>query len=37
MKQISENTSMQLVKDYHLLSGSRITILEELISEKLKS
>ena len=37
IKQTSENTSFLVVKDHHLLRGSRIIILEKLISKELCS
>ena len=37
IKQTSENTSLLVVKDYHLLRGSRIIILEKLSSKELCS
>ena len=37
IKQTSENTSFLVVKDRHLLRGSRITILEKLNSKELYS
>ena len=35
IKQTSENTRLLVVKDYHLLRGSRIIILEKLSSKEL--
>ena len=37
IKQTSENTSLLVVKDLHLLRGSRIIILEKLSSKELYS
>ena len=37
IKQTSENTSFFAVKDRHLLTGSRIIILEKLSSKELYS
>ena len=37
IKQTSENTSLLVVKDHHLLRGSRIIILEKLSSKELYS
>ena len=37
IKQASENTSLLVVKDHHLLRGSRIIILEKLSSKELYS
>ena len=37
IKQTSENTSLLIVKDHHLLRGSRIIILEKLSSNELYS
>ena len=37
LKQTSENTSLLVVKDQHLLRGSRIIILEKLSSKELYS
>ena len=37
IKQTSENNSLLVVKDHHLLRGSRIIILEKLSSKKLYS
>ena len=37
IKQTSENTSLLVVKDHHLLRGSRIIILEKLNSKELYS
>ena len=37
IKETSENTSLLVVKDHHLLRGSRITILEKLSSKELYS
>ena len=37
IKQASENTSFGVVKDHHLLRGSRIIILEKLNSKELYS
>ena len=37
IKQTSENTSLQVVKDHHLFRGSRIIILEKLSSKELYS
>ena len=37
IKQTSENTSLLVVKDHHLLRGSRIIILENLSSKELYS
>ena len=36
-KQTSENTSLLVIKDHHLLRGSRIIILEKLSSKELYS
>ena len=37
IKQTSENTSLLVVKDHHLLRGSRIIIVEKLSSKELYS
>ena len=37
MYQTSENTSLLVTKDHHLLRGSRIIILEKLSSKELYS
>ena len=37
IKQTSENTSLLVVKDHHLLRGSKIIILEKLSSKELYS
>ena len=37
IKQISENTSLPVVKDHHLLRGLRIIILEKLSPKELYS
>ena len=37
IKQTSKNTSLLVVKDHHLLRGSRIIILEKLSSKELYS
>ena len=37
MTQTSENTSLMVVKDHHLLRGLRIIILEKLSSKELNS